>query len=52
MAMDAGVTARGSISVVEKFENDTTVSGSADSRFHKTTDTLILFGKVATSKLK
>lgn len=48
----SGIIARGDISVVEKFEDHITTNGSANFRFHSTTDTLILFGKVATSKLK
>lgn len=48
----SGVIARGDISIVEKFEDYIIMNGSANFRFHNTTDTLILFGKVATSKLK
>lgn len=48
----SGVIARGDIFIVEKFEDYITVNGVPNFRFHNTTDTLILFGKVATSKLK
>lgn len=50
--MYARSVARSSISVMEKTEDYIIVNDFINFRFHYTTEALILFGKVATSKLK